>query len=169
MASKLLLMYLLIASPIWPLGQNPIIGDPYIIVNKSTNKLAHIAHGEVQEIYIVATGKTDTLTPEGEFNVVVKAKNPYYRRGNIEGGTKENPLGTRWIGFDAEETDGRIYGIHGNNDPNSIGHYITGGCVRMLNIDVEALFAKVPYGTKVYITRSDKDFRTIAKERGAIE
>ena len=89
MASKLLLMYVLIVSPIWPLGQNPLVGDPYIIVNKSTNELAFIVDGRVEEVYKIATGKTESLTPEGEFTVVVKAVNPYYRKGNIEGGTKE--------------------------------------------------------------------------------
>ncbi|RXI99549.1 L,D-transpeptidase [Anaerobacillus alkaliphilus] len=169
MTSKLLLMYLLIVSPIWPLGENPLIGDPFIIVNKSSNEMAFIVDGKVDHVYKVATGRTEMLTPEGEFTIVVKAENPYYRRKNIEGGSKENPLGTRWIGFDAEETDGRIYGIHGNNDPHSIGQYITGGCVRMFNEEVEELFTRVPYGTKVFITSTDKDFHTLAREKGAIK
>ncbi|MFN7251107.1 MAG: L,D-transpeptidase [Anaerobacillus sp.] len=169
MTSKLLIMLLLVVSPIWPLGQNPLVGDPYIIVNKKTNQMAYIVGGEIEQTYQVATGRTIELTPEGEFQVVVKAVNPYYRRKNIEGGTKENPLGTRWIGFDAEDTDGRIYGIHGNNDPNSIGRYITGGCVRMHNEDVEELFQKIPYGTKIYITSTVKDFVSLGREKGAIE
>ncbi|MCT8138735.1 L,D-transpeptidase [Anaerobacillus sp. CMMVII] len=169
MASKLLVILLLVISPIWPLGQNPLVGDPYLIVNKRTNEMAYIVGGEVEKVYQVSTGKTDELTPEGEFSVVVKAVNPYYRRKNIEGGTKENPLGTRWIGFNAEETDGRIYGIHGNNDPNSIGHYITGGCVRMFNEEIEELFQKIPYGTKIFITSSEKDFVSLGQEQGAIE
>ncbi len=168
MTSKLLLMYLLVVSPIWPLGENPLVGDPYLIVNKATNELAFIVDGKVDQVYKVATGRTETLTPEGEFTIVVKAVNPYYRKKNIEGGSKDNPLGTRWIGFDAENTDGRIYGIHGNNNAHSIGQYITGGCVRMFNEEVEALFTRVPFGTKVYITNTDKDFHTIAREKGAI-
>lgn len=169
MTSKLLLMLLLIVSPVWPLGENPLVGDPYIIVNKGTNEMAYIVGGKVDQVYKVATGRTEDLTPEGEFSIVVKAKNPYYRRKNIEGGVKENPLGTRWIGFDAEGTDGRIYGIHGNNNPDSIGQYITGGCVRMFNEEVEDLFLKIPYGAKVFITTTDKDFVSLGKEKGAIE
>lgn len=168
MTSKILLVIMLVVSPIWPLGENPLVGDPYIIVNKATNQLAFIVDGKVDHIYEVATGKNDTFTPEGEFTVVVKAINPYYRKKNIVGGTKENPLGTRWIGFNAWGTDGRIYGIHGNNDPSSIGQYITNGCVRMENEEIETLFNKIPLGTKVFITDGEVDFDTIARERGAM-
>ncbi|MCD8500977.1 MAG: L,D-transpeptidase [Bacillaceae bacterium] len=156
-------------SPIWPLGQNPIVGDPYLIVNKQTNEMAFILDGEIKNIYSVATGRTEELTPEGEFTIVIKAVNPYYRKKDIPGGAKENPLGTRWIGFDANETDGRIYGIHGNNAESSIGKYITGGCVRMVNAEVEDLFSSIPLGTKVYIINSSEDFVKVAIEKGAIK
>lgn len=105
----------------WPLGANPLPGDPYIIVNKATNALAVVKDNRIEGIYQVATGKTDDLTPEGEFTVTVKAVNPYYRKKNVEGGAPENPLGVRWIGFDAKGTDGRIYGIHGTNREELIG------------------------------------------------
>lgn len=72
-------------SPIWPLGENPLPGDPYVIVNKRTNELAVILDNKVEGVYSVATGKTDDLTPEGEFSVTVKAVNPYYRKKSIEG------------------------------------------------------------------------------------
>lgn len=168
MFMKLLVVCMMVISPIWPLGKNPLLGDPYIIVNKSTNEMAFIADGQVVKVYEVATGSLETLTPEGEYNIVVKAINPYYRKKDIAGGSKENPLGTRWIGFDAEQTDGRIYGIHGTNDSSTIGGYITGGCVRMYNEDVEELFTKVPLGTKVYITKASTDFNSIAIEKGVI-
>ncbi|MRA64155.1 L,D-transpeptidase family protein, partial [Bacillus thuringiensis] len=65
-------------SPLWPLGENPRAGDPFIIVNKATNKLAYIDDGKIQKVSPVATGKTNELTPEGTFDVVMKAKDPYY-------------------------------------------------------------------------------------------
>jgi len=37
---SVLLAILFVASPIWPLGENPTVGDPFIIVNKTSNKLA---------------------------------------------------------------------------------------------------------------------------------
>ena len=41
----------------WPLGDNPRAGDPFIIVNKATNKLAYIDDGKIQKVFPVATGK----------------------------------------------------------------------------------------------------------------
>jgi len=165
---RILLAIILFTSPIWPLGRNPLPGDPFIIVNKESNQLAYIDDGKVQHTFPVATGKTTTLTPEGLFNVTVKAKNPYYRKKNIPGGDPRNPLGSRWIGFDAEGTDGRIYGIHGTNQPSSIGKYISNGCIRMHNKHVEYLFDQVPVGTKVLVVKTNKSFYQLGKEHGAI-
>lgn len=36
-------------SPIWPLGQNPLPGDPFVIINKQTNELAFIDQGKIQK------------------------------------------------------------------------------------------------------------------------
>ncbi|MEG6573478.1 MAG: L,D-transpeptidase [Caldibacillus debilis] len=155
-------------SPLWPLGPNPLPGDPLVIVNLNTNRVAFIHGGEVQEIYLAATGKWGQETPEGLFTVTVKVINPYYRKLNIPGGAKTNPLGSRWIGFDAYETDGRKYGIHGTNRPELIGGYVSQGCIRLPNEDIERLYEKVPLGTKIFITRSDKTFRALGAELGAI-
>lgn len=164
-----LISIMLLVSPIWPIGDNPRVGDPYIIVNKMTNQLAYIDDGVIKNIYPVATGKTKELTPEGEFDIIVKAKNPYYRKKNIKGGDPRNPLGTRWIGFNALGTDGRIYGVHGTNEPWSIGMYITNGCIRLEKDSVENLFDKIPLGTKIYIVKNNKTFKELGKEKGALK
>jgi lipoprotein-anchoring transpeptidase ErfK/SrfK len=166
---RILLAILLMASPIWPLGRNPLPGDPFLIINKETNQLAYINEGEIAGTYGAATGKTTDLTPEGLFTVTVKAKDPYYRKKDIPGGDPRNPLGTRWIGFDAEGTDGRIYGIHGTNQPSSIGKYISNGCIRMLNKNVEFIYDRVPLGTKVLIVKTPKSFQELGKEYGALK
>jgi lipoprotein-anchoring transpeptidase ErfK/SrfK len=166
---RILLAILLMASPIWPLGRNPLPGDPFLIINKETNQLAYINEGEIAGTYGAATGKTTDLTPEGLFTVTVKAKDPYYRKKDIPGGDPRNPLGTRWIGFDAEGTDGRIYGIHGTNQPSSIGKYISNGCIRMLNKNVEFIYDRVPLGTKVLIVKTSKSFQELGKEYGALK
>lgn len=155
-------------SPIWPLGPNPLPGDPFVIVNKQTNEVALINENRVQTIVSAATGKTEDLTPEGLFTVTVKAQNPYYRKKDIPGGNPENPLGSRWIGFDAENTDGRTYGIHGTNDPSSIGKKISQGCVRLQNEAVASLYEYIPLGTKILITSSSKSFIELGMEQGAI-
>ncbi|TYR82490.1 L,D-transpeptidase [Priestia megaterium] len=157
---------LLLMSPIWPLGANPLPGDPFIVINKQTNELAYIQDGEIEYIVKVATGKTADLTPEGEFTVTVKVINPYYRRGKIEGGDPKNPLGVRWIGFDAKDTDGRIYGIHGTNQLSSIGKYVSNGCIRVGNEEVTKLYDRIPLGTKVWIVTSTKSFQELAGEKG---
>lgn len=155
-------------SPIFPIGATLSYGDPFIIVNKSTNHLAFFNNGKLVIEVPVATGVTTDLTPEGEFTIIVKAKDPYYRKKDIPGGDPRNPLGARWIGFDAKGTDGRIYGIHGTNNPASIGHHVSHGCIRMRNDQIKELYELVPIGTKVLITRSSKGFWQLAKENGAV-
>ncbi len=140
-----------------------------LIINKAVNQLAFIRDSTIQEIFSVGTGKSKELTPEGVFTVTVKAENPYYRKHDIPGGDLRNPLGARWIGFDALNTDGRIYGIHGTNQPDSIGQYISNGCVRLRNADVERLYQQVSLGTKILIVTSEDDFTTLAKKYGAIQ
>ncbi|WP_456274126.1 L,D-transpeptidase [Bacillus sp. AK031] len=166
---RLLLSIFLVISPIWPLGKNPLPGDPFLIVNKQTNEIAYIQDEQVQTVNKVATGKTDDLTPQGLFTIIIKAKDPYYRKSDIPGDHPDNPLGKRWMGFDARGTDGRIYGIHGTNNPESIGKYISNGCIRMQNAEVEALFDKVPQGTKILIVKTGDSFEELGKEYGAIK
>lgn len=148
--------------------RKPAARRPYVIVNKKTNELAVILDNKVEGVYSVATGKTGDLTPEGEFTVMVKAANPYYRKKNIEGGSPDNPLGARWIGFDAKGTDGRIYGIHGTNREESIGKFVSNGCIRMHNDEVVHLFQTIPVGTRVLITRDSRSFEEIAIEHKAL-
>ncbi|SER48237.1 L,D-transpeptidase [Salipaludibacillus aurantiacus] len=164
----LFLSILSIVSPVWPLGDNPLPGDPYVIVNTSVNEMAYINEGEVKQTFKIATGKNGEETPEGEYNIIVKAINPYYRKLDIKGGDKENPLGTRWMGFDAADTDGRIYGMHGTNRPESIGYNITEGCIRLKNSDVEVLYDEIPLGTKILVTSTGESFDELGRKYGAI-
>lgn len=156
-------------SPLWPLGPNPVPGSPFVIVNKSKNELALINENKVQTVVSVGTGRTQDLTPEGLFTVTVKAKEPYFRRENIPGGDPKNPLGARWIGFDAKGTDGRTYGIHGTNQPATIGKYVSQGCIRAQNEVISSLFPLIPLGTKILVTSSKKSFESLAQENGAIK
>ncbi|HMA21849.1 MAG TPA: L,D-transpeptidase [Gemmatimonadaceae bacterium] len=54
-------------------------------------------------------------------------------------------LGTRRLNL------GDGYGIHGTNEPSSIGHSVSHGCVRLRNEDIEKLFDMVSVGTPVYL------------------
>ncbi len=96
--------------------------------------------------YPVAIGKPETPTPIGDFQIINMMKNP--------GGV----LGTRWMQF-----TGRMHGIHGTNQPESIGKAVSLGCVRMYNHDVEKLYSQVNTGTKVIIRNiisSDENNKT---------
>ena len=63
-------------------------------------------------------------------------------------GGPDNPLGARalYIG-------GRIYRIHGTNQPWTIGQAMSSGCIRMANDDVTHLYNQVNVGTKVIVRR----------------
>ncbi len=122
-----------------------------IVVDKSQNLLMLYADGELVKTYKVSTGKNNS-TPEGEFKIVTKLKNPtFFHDGKaIPPGDPKNILGSRWLGFDYGNGS---YGIHGTTSPESIGTYETNGCVRMKNEDVEELYALVPVGTPVKVVR----------------
>jgi len=53
---------------------------------------------------------------------------------------------------------GDTYGIHVNNNESSIGKYVSQGCVRMHNTNIEKLYDEVQVGTPVAITYSYKSF-----------
>ncbi|MFF3024701.1 L,D-transpeptidase family protein [Gottfriedia sp. NPDC057948] len=138
----------------------------FIIINKSTNQLAYYENGKLYKVFKVATGKSPTLTPEGKFKIVNKIVNRPYYKGHIPGGDPRNPLGNRWLGLNARGTWGTTYAIHGNNNPSSIGKYVSHGCVRMYDNEVEWLFNRVKLSTPVVITTSSKSFNSIANANG---
>lgn len=138
----------------------------FIIINKKTNTLAFYDGGHLVRTFKVATGKTRGLTPEGKFRIVNKIVNRPYYKEHIPGGDPRNPLGNRWMGLEARGTYGTTYGIHGNNNENSIGNYVSHGCVRMHNEEVRWLFSQVKVFTTVVITYSSSSFDSIAQANG---
>ncbi len=139
-----------------------------IIVNKKTNKLAFFQDGILVKEFSVATGKTPGLTPEGTFKIANKIKNRPYYKDKIPGGDPKNPLGDRWIGLDVNGTRGSTYAIHGNSNKNSIGKYVSAGCIRMYNDDVHWLFANVQLNTTAIITTSKLSMKEIAAKHGYV-
>ncbi|MGN1400096.1 MAG: L,D-transpeptidase family protein [Bacillus sp. (in: firmicutes)] len=137
-----------------------------IVINKKNNQMAYYANGTLQKTFSVGTGRKASYTPEGTFKIVNKIKNRPYYAGNIPGGSSKNPLGVRWLGLHARGTYGTIYAIHGNNNPSSIGKYVSAGCIRMHNDQVSWLFDRVPVGTTVIITTSALSFNAIAQNKG---
>lgn len=123
----------------------------YIEIDKSRNTLTLFKNNELVRSFMVATGKSKKLTPVGTFKIANKIKDPWYSPKSIPGKDPLNPLGTRWLGLDVPNTGGTKYGIHGTNNPASIGKYASLGCIRMNNRDVQWLYDHVPVGTVVII------------------
>ena len=123
-----------------------------IIVSIPDRKLALLEDGDVLKVYDVAVGAVNSPSPTGEFTIVNRLENPtYYRPGVvIEPGTN-NPLGTRWMGLSQKG-----FGIHGTNQPQSIGKAASHGCIRMAQKDLEELFTLVHVGDTVSI-RAERD------------
>ncbi|MBN8974485.1 MAG: L,D-transpeptidase, partial [Rhizobiales bacterium] len=44
-----------------------------------------------------------------------------------------------------------LFRIHGTNEPDTIGHAVSSGCIRMLNQDVIDLYSRVPVGANVVV------------------
>ncbi|WP_404332336.1 peptidoglycan-binding protein [Mesobacillus maritimus] len=141
-------------------------GSDFIIINKSNNQLAYYSNNKLVKTFKVGTGRQPSYTPEGKFKIVNKIKNRPYYSGNIPGGDPRNPLGNRWLGINARGTWGTTYAIHGNNNPSTIGGYVSAGCVRMYDDEVEWLYNQVKVNTPVIITSSSKSFHSIAAANG---
>lgn len=162
------LAFLFVASffVIVPAGSTAAASSKLIIINKTNNLLAYYDNGQLIRQFKVGTGRSKSMTPEGKFKIVNKIVNRPYYKGKIPGGDPRNPLGNRWLGLNARGTWGTTYAIHGNNNPSSIGGYVSSGCVRMYDEEVEWLFAQVPINTPVIITSSSKSFNAIAAANG---
>jgi L,D-transpeptidase ErfK/SrfK len=116
-----------------------------IVVSIPDRKLVLLEGRRILRVYDVAVGTSTTPSPAGEFQIVNRIPNPtWYAPGRIVGPSKENPLGTRWIGLSAKG-----YGIHGTNVPSSIGKAASHGCIRMRKHDLEELFERIDVGVPV--------------------
>jgi lipoprotein-anchoring transpeptidase ErfK/SrfK len=71
-------------------------------------------------------------------------RQPYLPR-HMEGGPN-NPLGAR-----AMYLGSTLYRIHGSNEPWTIGHNVSSGCIRLRNPDVIDLYERVKVGAKVVV------------------
>ena len=89
----------------------------------------------------------DQSTPQGSFVVKNKVLNPvwYGPQGVVPHEDPRNPLGGRWIGL------GGGIGIHGTNNPASIGRNESEGCIRMGQQDIEDVFDILSLGSRVTV------------------
>jgi L,D-transpeptidase catalytic domain len=118
-----------------------------IVVSIPERKLVLMEDGTVKKVYPVAVGKASTPSPAGRFTINARVSNPTYsHRGKVVGPGPKNPVGSRWMGLSVKG-----YGIHGTNEPGSIGKAASHGCIRMGKADLEELFAQAEVGDAVEI------------------
>ncbi len=71
-------------------------------------------------------------------------RQPYLPR--FMAGGETNPLGAR-----ALYLGNTLYRIHGTNQPSTIGTFVSSGCIRLTNEDIEDLYSRVGVGTRVVV------------------
>lgn len=107
----------------------------WIDVSTSKHRLRLYDGNRLIKSYPIATGKILTATPFGTYTIINKQPNP-----------PRHVFGVLWMGLSRPH-----YGIHGTNNPSSIGKSVSHGCIRMFNHDVLELSSRVPIGTRVII------------------
>jgi lipoprotein-anchoring transpeptidase ErfK/SrfK len=129
-----------------PAGQpGEVAPERVIVVSLEDRKLALIEDGQLKKVYSVAVGKPSTPSPTGTFTIERRVANPtYHHNGKTVLPGPNNPVGTRWMGLSKHG-----YGIHGTNEPNSIGRAASHGCIRMARTDLEEFYALVAQGDTV--------------------
>jgi lipoprotein-anchoring transpeptidase ErfK/SrfK len=130
---------------------------PGTIVIDTPNTYLYLVLGNGRALrYGIGVGR-EGFTWSGTQNVTKKAewpdwtpppemieRQPYLPR--FMAGGPGNPLGAR-----AMYLGGSVYRIHGTNDPSTIGHRVSSGCIRLTNDDVSDLYTHVNVGTKVVV------------------
>ena len=133
-------------------------GSWSLIVDKSLFKMWVLYEGCPFKGYTITTGAPAKETPVTKF--VVGGKNPkpawwppadvkVSGKAPVPYGDPQNPLGEWWISLEHDIHHG--IGIHGTNDPGSIGSKASNGCIRMLNEEVVEVAALAFKGMVVTI------------------
>ncbi len=83
-------------------------------------------------------------------------RQPYLPR--FMAGGAGNPLGAR-----ALYLGNTLYRIHGTNQPSTIGHFVSSGCIRLTNEDVADLYSRVGVGTRVVVLSGSPPYAAAAQ------
>jgi len=144
-----------IVAPLRVLTAPDVKAGPIIVIHRGLNRLV-LFHGFRRiRAFPVATGQAIYPTPLGHYEIVIKEKNPWWYPPTQDAWAKGlkpvppgpgNPLGTRWMGLSSPGV-----GIHGTDEPWSIGQSESHGCIRMQVPDAEWLYRRVRVGTPVFI------------------
>jgi hypothetical protein len=121
--------------------------DYRILVDLSERMLTVFRDGKVVVRTPTAIGRPETPTPTGSF----------YVNQRLLATDPSGPFGPGGIGISAFSptlahwAQGGPIGIHGTNQPSSIGQVISNGCMRIDNAVLEQLIHALPDGTPVRI------------------
>lgn len=124
------------------------IADSEITIELSERRLTYRVDGIEVLVTEVGIGSVHNPTPTGHFFVT----------DNVTLANPNSPWGPHALGLSARSEvitefnggDG-IIGIHGTNNPSSVGGNISLGCVRLSNDVITTLHHLVPLGTRVTI------------------
>jgi lipoprotein-anchoring transpeptidase ErfK/SrfK len=140
-------------------GESPGPRNVSIKVDTKTNRLGVFEAEKLIAAYPVTIGSAHNTSPVGEWKVRGVSKLPTFRydKEMLEHGERSgnfymlppgprNPVGVMWIALNKKGI-----GIHGTNDPGSIGRAESHGCIRLANWDVVRLATKIKTGDNVSI------------------
>lgn len=131
-----------------------------IVVKTSERRLYLIIDSDRALRYPVGVGRAGKQWT-GAARIEGKYRNPAWsppadvKRDNpriadvIAGGSPANPMGVAAMTL----SGGGQYAIHGTNRPGSIGRFVSYGCIRMYNADIDDLYRRVSVGTPVVVTQ----------------
>ena len=119
-----------------------------IIVALSAHKL--IAKKGVDTVLdtSIGVGKGQTPTPDGVYYITELLQPP--KADSVYGTYAYGLSGFSEVLKKFGGGDGQV-GIHGTNDPSSIGKDVSSGCIRLNNADIEKLVKILPLGTPVEV------------------
>ena len=133
----------------------PSVARKGLVINVPEMRLYDFTRGGDPDTYAIAIG--DEMDPSliGEFRVGPKRRNPAWtvpaaiRKEKPELPAvvppgDDNPLGDHWMTIGST-----TYGIHGTNNPWSIGRMATHGCIRLYDDQLAGLYERVPSGTPI--------------------
>ncbi len=135
------------AQSIRPGDQLKVMTGPFdALVSLQDFEMTLFLYGRYAGRFRIGVGQ-DQSTPDGDMTVQNKVINPtYYGPGQVIGpDDPANPLGGRWIDL------GNRIGIHGTNDPGSIGRAESRGCIRLSPGDINDVFDILSVGSRVTI------------------
>jgi len=131
-----------------------------LVIDMKNRYLYHVQSGGQARRYGIGVGRPG-FTWTGKVRVARKSEWPSWRPPAemikrqpglpkfMEGGPR-NPLGARAMYLYEGKRD-TLYRIHGTNEPWTIGHAVSSGCIRMRNEDVVELYSIIKVGTPVVV------------------